>query len=157
MSESSTPTAGPTESAHTAGLRRAVRLGALGLVALMVVSALVWWLVDGTPGLWGALIGAAIGGVFVLLTAIVVIATARTTPQVTGAVLLGTWLLKLIVAIAVVAGLKSLDFYSHPALSVTIVVAMVVVLAVETVAVLRTDAPYVEPVETTRDDPAAGS
>ena len=103
MSESSTPTAGPTESAHTAGLRRAVRLGALGLVALMVVSALVWWLVDGTPGLWGALIGAAIGGVFVLLTAIVVIATARTTPQVTGAVLLGTWLLKLIVAIAVVA------------------------------------------------------
>ena len=97
MSESSTPTAGPTESAHTAGLRRAVRLGALGLVALMVVSALVWWLVDGTPGLWGALIGAAIGGVFVLLTAIVVIATARTTPQVTGAVLLGTWLLKLIV------------------------------------------------------------
>ncbi|MBR7513571.1 hypothetical protein KC219_25765, partial [Mycobacterium tuberculosis] len=83
--------------------------------------------VDGRSGLWGALLGAAIGGVFVLLTAVVVIATARTSPQVTGAVLLGTWLLKLIVAHWVVAALKPLDFYSKPAFATTIVVAMVVV------------------------------
>jgi hypothetical protein len=134
-----------TESAHTAGLRRAVALGAGALAVLMVLSAGLWWAVDGLPGLWGALLGAAIGGAFVLLTAIVVIATARTSPQVTGAVLLGTWLLKLIVAIGVVAALKPLDFYSRRAFALTIVVAMVVVLASETVAVLRTRAPYVEP------------
>lgn len=135
----------PTESAHTAGLRRAVTLGAAALVVLMVVSAALWWLIDGTPGLWGALLGAALGGVFVLLTAVVVIATARTTPQITAAVLLGTWLLKLVVAIGVVAALKPLEFYSRPAFAVTIIVAMVVVLASETIAVLRTQAPYVEP------------
>lgn len=134
-----------TESAHTAGLRRAVAFGAGALLVLMALSAGLWWAVDGTPGLWGALLGAALGGVFVLLTAIVVIATARTSPQVTGAVLLGTWLLKLIVAIGVVAALKPLDFYSRRAFALTIVVAMVVVLASETVAVLRTRAPYVEP------------
>lgn len=134
-----------TESAHTAGLRRAVAFGAGALLVLMALSAALWWAVDGTPGLWGALLGAALGGVFVLLTAIVVIATARTSPQVTGAVLLGTWLLKLIVAIGVVAALKPLDFYSRRAFALTIVVAMVVVLASETVAVLRTRAPYVEP------------
>ncbi|MBB0996837.1 hypothetical protein G6024_06935 [Dietzia maris] len=133
------------ESAHTIGLRRAVTLGGAALAVLMVISAGLWWAVDGRSGLWGALLGAAIGGVFVLLTAVVVIATARTSPQVTGAVLLGTWLLKLIVAIGVVAALKPLDFYSKPAFATTIVVAMVVVLASETVAILRTRAPYVEP------------
>lgn len=135
----------PSESAHTAGLRRAVTLGGVALAVLMVVAALVWWLIDGTPGLWGALLGAAIGGVFVLLTAVVVIATARTTPQITAAVLLGTWLLKLVVAIGVVAALRPLEFYSRRAFAVTIIVAMVVVLASETMAVLRTQAPYVEP------------
>lgn len=134
-----------SESAHTAGLRRAVTLGAGALAVLMILSALLWWALDGTPGLWGALLGAAIGGTFVLLTAIVVIATARTSPQVTGAVLLGTWLLKLIAAIVAVAALKPLDFYSRRAFALTIVVAMVVVLASETIAILRTRAPYVEP------------
>ena len=134
----------PAESPHTAGLRRAVALGAAALAVLLVLSAILWWAVDGVPGLWGALLGAAVGGMFVLVTAVVVIATARTSPQVTGAVLLGTWLLKLIVAIGIVAVLKSLDFYSKPAFAVTIVVAMVVVLASETVAVLRNKAPYVD-------------
>jgi len=136
-------TDGPTNP-HTAGLRRAVALGAAALAVLMVLSALGWYLVDGTPGLWGALVGAAIGGVFVLLTGVVVLATAHTSPQVTGAVLLGTWLLKLVVAIAVVAAIKPLDFYSKRALALTIVLAMVVVLASETVAILRTRAPYVD-------------
>lgn len=135
----------PAESAHTAGLRKAVALGAAALGVLMVLSALLWWAIDGTPGLWGALLGAAIGGMFVLTTAIVVIATAGTSPQVTGAVLLGTWLLKLIVALGVVAVLEPMDFYSRPAFAVTIVVALVIVLASETLAVLRTRAPYVEP------------
>ena len=98
------------------------------------------------PGLWGALLGAAIGGVFVLLTVVVVIATANTSPTVTGAVLLGTWLLKLIVAIVAVAALKPLDFYSRPAFALTIVIAMVVVLATESVAIIRHRAPAVEPV-----------
>ncbi|MDV8000554.1 hypothetical protein [Rhodococcus sp. IEGM 1408] len=136
----------PAESAHTAGLRKALALGAVALVVLMMLSAGLWAALDGTPGLWGALLGAAIGGVFVLLTAVVVVATARTSPTVTGAVLLGTWLLKLIVAIGLVAALKPLDFYSKRAFALTIVVAMVVVLATETVAIIRHPAPSVEPV-----------
>lgn len=134
-----------TESAHTAGLRRAVALGAAALAVLMVLSAGLWWAIDGTPGLWGALLGAGIGGAFVLFTAIVVIATAKTSPQVTGAVLLGTWLLKLIVALGALFALRPMDFYSRRALALTLVVAMVVVLASETLAILRTRAPYVEP------------
>ncbi|HMT51297.1 hypothetical protein [Dietzia sp. UBA5065] len=136
----------PAESAHTAGLRKALTLGTAALAVLMLLSAGLWGALDGTPGLWGALLGAAIGGVFVLLTAVVVVATAQTSPNVTGAVLLGTWLLKLIVAIGVVAALKPLDFYSRRAFALTLVVAMIVVLATETVAIIRHKAPAVEPV-----------
>lgn len=135
----------PADSAHTAGLRKAVLLGAVGLAALTVVSVLVWGLVDGLPGVWGALLGAAIGGAFVLTTAVVVIATARTAPTTTAAVLLGTWLLKLVIVIGVVAALRPHDFYAPTAFAVTIIAAMVVVLAAETWAILKNRAPYVEP------------
>lgn len=80
-----------------------------------------------------------------LTTAVVVIATARSAPQTTAAVLLGTWLIKLLVAIVVVAVLDRFDFYSRPAFAVTIILALVVVLAGETWAILKTRTPYVEP------------
>lgn len=147
MSETTATTDQPTPSPQNAGLRVAVRLGGLALVALAVISAVVWSLVDGTPGLWGALMGAALGGAFVLITAIVVIATAGAAPQTTAAVLLGTWLLKLIVAIVVVAVIDRFDFYSRPAFAVTIIAALVVVLAAETWGILKTRTPYVEPAE----------
>lgn len=145
MSDSPTSSATQPKSAHTAGLQKALVQGVLALIVLVLLSAVIWYAVDGMPGLWGALLGAAIGGVFVLLTVVVVIATANTSPTVAGAVLLGTWLLKLIVAIGAVAALKPLDFYSRPAFALTIVIAMVVVLATESVAIIRHRAPAVEP------------
>lgn len=145
MTETPATAAQPAESPHTAGLRRAVRLGALALIALTAISAAVWSVVDGTPGLWGALLGAAVGGGFVLTTAVVVVATAHAAPQTTAAVLLGTWLLKLLAAMGIVAVLDRFDFYSRPAFAVTIVAALIVVLAGETWAILKTRAPYVEP------------
>lgn len=134
----------PAGGVHTAGHRRALRTGALALLVLSVLGAIGWYVVDGLPGLWGALIGAAIGGLFVLVTAGTMVATAESAPQTTAVVLLGTWLLKLVVVLGVVAALKPLDFYSRTALGVTIIVAMVVVLAAEVAAVLRTRAPYVD-------------
>ncbi|MGN0099740.1 hypothetical protein [Dietzia sp. CH92] len=145
MTDTPAPADQPAESPHTAALRKAVRIGALALVALAVISGAVWALVDGLPGLWGALMGAGVGGAFVLTTAVTVIATARSAPQTTAAVLLGTWLLKLLVAMGVVAGLAQFDFYSHTAFGVTIIAALVVVLAGETWAVLKARTPYVEP------------
>lgn len=146
MSDSPTSPATPPTSAHTVGLQKALIQGVIALLVLVLLSAVIWYAVAGIEGLWGALLGAAIGGVFVLLTVVVVLATANTSPTVTGAVLMGTWLLKLIVAIAAVAALKPLDFYSKPALALTIVIAMVVVLATESVAILRHRAPAVEPI-----------
>ncbi|MBB1017188.1 hypothetical protein G6023_02490 [Dietzia sp. DQ11-71] len=146
MTDTPTTPAQPAESPHTAALRRAVRLGVLALAVLTVVSAAAWTAIDGTPGLWGALMGAAVGGAFVLTTAIVVVATAHSAPQTTAAVVLGTWLVKLLAAMGIVAVLAGFDFYSRPAFAVTVVAALIVVLAGETWAVLKARAPYVEPV-----------
>ena len=121
-------------------MRAAVRYGALGLVALTVVASIVSVLVAGTPGLWGALIGAAVGGGFILFTALGVLLTAKLPAMTAGAVLLGTWLLKLILAIVVMATLDPLDFYNRNALVLTIVLALVIVLGAETYGVSQPSA-----------------
>lgn len=128
-----------------APMRAAVRYGVLGLLALAVVASVISVLVAGTPGLWGALIGAAVGGGFILFTALGVLLTSKMPAMTAGAVLLGTWLLKLILAIVVMASLDSLDFYDRNALVLTIVLALVIVLGAETYGVLSQRALYVEP------------
>jgi hypothetical protein len=130
---------------HTASLRAAVRYGVLGLIVLAVVGSIVATLLAGMPGLYGALLGAAVGGGFILCTALGVLFTAKLPAMTAGAVLLGTWLLKMILAITVLAILKPLDFYDKTALVLVIVLSLVIVLGAETYGVLGVKAPYVEP------------
>jgi uncharacterized membrane protein len=84
------------------------------------------------------LIGAAVGGGFVLATVGVVLLTANTTPQNTLIVILGSWILKIVVVLVILGVLKGYDFYDTTALGVTIILAMVVGLATETLGILRT-------------------
>ncbi|NLU84460.1 hypothetical protein [Rhodococcus sp. HNM0569] len=132
-------------------MRAAVRYGALGLVALAVVGSAIGALVAGLAGVWGALLGAAVGGGFILFTALGVLLTAKLPALTAGAVLLGTWLLKMILAIAVLALLDPLTFYSRGMLVGVVIAALVLVLGAETYGVLGTKAPYVEPGATTGD------
>lgn len=146
-----------TTSDPSAPLRAAVRHGQLGAVVLAVVSCGVGLLVRGTPGLWGALVGSAIAAGFVLFTAASVLFTARLEPALSGVVLLGGWLLKLVLLLVVLAVLRPLDFYDRTTLVVVTVLAAVGMLALETRAVLRTRVPYVDPDPSVPDDGAAGS
>lgn len=138
---------------HTSALRAAVRDGVIGLLVLAGVAAGASSLVVGLPGVWGALLGAAVGGGFVLFTAVVVLATARSEPTTLAAVLLGSWLLKLILAIAVMMVLAGMDFYSRGTFVAVIALAVIGLLALETRAVLRTKVPYVDPVPSGRAAP----
>ncbi|HJE91621.1 MAG TPA: hypothetical protein K8V11_11510 [Dietzia timorensis] len=132
-------------SAHTVALRKALYVGIAGWLALSVLSVVLWMLVDGTPGVWGALVGAGIGGFFVLTTAITTLATAKSPATTMGAVLMGTWLLKLLIVLGVVFVIRDFDFYSRPALVVTMVLSLVVVLSLETWTIVKAKAPAVEP------------
>lgn len=132
-----------------APLVAALRYGAAGLVLVAVLSAIVSTIAAGTPGLWGALIGAGLGGAFILATALTMYFMREAAPTTLAAVMLGTWLLKLIIAIAVMAVLRDMDFYDKYALVFTVIAALVVLLGAETMGILRTNVPYVVPEVTT--------
>lgn len=135
----------PEDTGRFAPLIAAIRYGAAGLVAVTVVSVIAWTLAAGTHGLWGALVGAAVGGAFILATVITMYATRNVAPTTTGAILLGSWLLKIIVAIVVMIIVGGMHFYDRRALVVTIIAALVVMLAAEATAIARTQTPYVDP------------
>ncbi|ORI14439.1 hypothetical protein BJI47_06400 [Rhodococcus sp. 1168] len=125
-------------------MRSAVRYGVIGLVVLTVLGAIVATLFAGLPGLWGALIGAALGGGFILTTALSIALTSKFPPTMVGAVLLGGWLVKMLLAIVVLGVLKDMDFYSEKSLALVVVAALVLVLGAEVYGVVRTKAPYVD-------------
>ncbi|MGO4203610.1 hypothetical protein AB4Z09_18035 [Rhodococcus sp. TAF43] len=146
-----TSTPAPYSSDPTAALRRGVRYGLLGLLVLAVGGAIVASLFAGVEGLWGALLGAAVGGGFILCTALAVLLTAKLPAVTAGAVLLGSWLLKMILAITVLAILDPLDFYNRQAMVIVIVLSLVIVLGAETYGVMQTKVPYVTPAESDDD------
>lgn len=126
-----------------APLKRALKLGAGALIVLTLVSLAAWGAARDLPGIWGVLLGAAVGGGFVLLTVISVLATANTTPSTTMAVVLGSWLVKLLVLIGLMMWLRTMDFYDTAAFGVTTIAALVVVLASEVWGIMTTRAMYV--------------
>jgi hypothetical protein len=125
-------------------MRAAVRYGIIGLAVLTVLGAVIATLVAGLPGLWGALIGAALGGGFILTTALSIALTSKIPPTMAGAVLLGGWIVKMLLAVVVLAVLKDMDFYSKKSLALVVVAALVLVLGAEVYGVVRTKAPYVD-------------
>nr|WP_234039069.1 hypothetical protein [Corynebacterium pygosceleis] len=126
-----------------APLVRAARLGAAALTGTTFLFAALWGVVDGTPGVWGVLLGAVVGGGFLLMTVVSVLVTSGTSPSTTVAVVLGSWLLKLVVLLVVLFVLRDLDFYSRRALFAMIVVAIIAVIGSETWGIVRSRTTYV--------------
>ncbi|ATL66009.1 hypothetical protein [Nocardia terpenica] len=134
-----------TASEHhpDAPLRAALRYGIAGLIVLVIVSAVLGSIFAGLPGLWGSLIGSAIGGFFILATAALVLFSAKLDSGIQGMVMLASWVGKLLVVLIVVAVLKQFDFYSRGTLFLTVVAALLIVLGAETYGLLRQRVPIV--------------
>ena len=66
--------------------RQALRLSLAGLAVVAVVCCLIFGLKTGGAGVWGALLGVGVGGVFALLTVASMLFTAKQTPAVLGAI-----------------------------------------------------------------------
>ncbi|MQY23442.1 hypothetical protein NRB20_65720 [Nocardia sp. RB20] len=137
-----------TTSSHSqqdAPLRAALRYGIAGLIALVVVSCVLATVFAGLHGLWGALIGSAIGGFFILTTAALVLFSAKLESGIQGMVMLGSWVGKLLVVLVVVAILKHFEFYSRMSLFLTVIGALLIVLGAETYGVLSQRVPVITP------------
>nr|WP_120491351.1 hypothetical protein [Corynebacterium lactis] len=150
MTENNSPS-GATPTSKYDDSRRpllaAARAGAIGLVIVTVLSLLVWGGKNGMPGVWGVVLGAAIGGSFVLLTVAGVLFTAKTSPSTTLAVVLGGWLLKIVVLIAVLLIIRNLEFYDHLTFFITVVLALVVTLGAEVWGMSQSNLTYVQPTD----------
>lgn len=125
-------------------MRAALRYGVIGLGVLVLLSVALGTLLAGTPGLWGALIGSAIGGGFILATAVMVLFTGKLPPSTAQLVILASWAGKLLLALVVVGVLRRFDFFDPVALFLTVVAALLIVLGAETYGVLSQKVPYVD-------------
>ncbi|WP_040774983.1 hypothetical protein [Nocardia pneumoniae] len=135
-----------------APLRSALRYGLIGLGVLVVLAVGLGAAVSGMSGVWGALLGAAIGGGFILTTAAVVLFGAKLPPTTAGLVMLVSWVGKMLVALIVIAILNQFDFYDRVVLFLTVVGALVIVLGAETYGVVRQKVPYVTTTEPEASD-----
>lgn len=117
-------------------LLRAVRFGVIALVVITVASLAIWGGMRGMPGVWGVIVGAGIGGGFVLFTALSVLFSARTTPTTTLAIVFGGWLIKLVLLLVVLFIIRDLEFYDPMALFITVVAALIATLGSEVWAVV---------------------
>lgn len=129
-------------------LRKAVLAGA---IVLAVVTALAAGLAlpRGEAALWGVALGAVLGGLFSLLTAVTALVGVRAEADVLRLIVLGGWMLKACVGVGLFAVLVQLDFYDPEALVITLVATVVAVIGAEVWAVVSTPFTYVQPQPTT--------
>ena len=123
----------------------AARRGLLALAAFVPLAALVGLLVDARAGALGALLGCLVPASVLLLTWGAAELGARRSAQAFAALLLGSYLVKLIVVLALLALLRGLDGPNAVAAGLAAIAGLCVALVVEALVVSRTRAPYVEP------------
>ena len=124
---------------------QALRKGLLVWLALSAGATGLGYVMLSTAGLWGALLGAVLAGVFFSVTAIVAVKTSNMDVQYLGFAVLGSWLLKILLLIGALAWLRTQDFYSRPAFFLTLLVQTFALLIVEARILTRAPVPYVEP------------
>lgn len=136
---------GAQAEAVRAVLRRALQ-DMLVLVAVLAVAgvAIGAW-VAGAAGVWGAVIGVVVALVFSGTTVVSMLRTADAPAATTAAVILGAWLVKMVVLVALFALLRPLDFYDRNVLAVVVVVGVLGSVYLDYRAVTRGRVPYVEP------------
>lgn len=131
-------------TARQAAIRAAV-FGLLAWLIITVIGIFIGDAVDGSAGFWGSAIGAIVAGLFFSVTAVIAVTTTKMGPDKLGFVILGSWLLKIVILMGVLAWLRTEDFYSRPFFFAVLVIQTMVLLALEAVILTRAKVPYVDP------------
>ncbi|MFD6139041.1 hypothetical protein [Promicromonospora sp. NPDC060271] len=132
-------------AAERAVLRTALRDCLVLVGGLAVLGSLVGLLVAGQPGLWGGLIGAALAAFFCATTVWSMLYTVGKGATAMGAVVMGSWIAKMVVLVAVLAVLTRFDFYDRVVLFVVLLLGAVGSAVLDYRAVKNGRVPYVEP------------
>lgn len=137
MTSSANPTAGI--------LRKTIVYTAVVAAVIGVLGGLVGYAVAGMDGLLSALVGTALAVIFAVITALSIMFAIRKPLTVFFGIVLGSWLLKIIVFIALLALVTSLDFVHPMVLFLSMVAAIMGTLAVDVIVVLTARQTYVDP------------
>ncbi|MFC7878953.1 hypothetical protein [Isoptericola sp. NPDC057391] len=126
-------------------LRTALRDTLLLVAALVVVGGGIGLLVAGLPGLWGALVGAAIAAFFCATTIWSMMRTVGASPARMAAFVMGAWVAKIVVLIVVLALLQGATFYAPWVLIAVLAVGAIGSALLDYRAVNSGRVPYVQP------------
>ncbi|PUB22885.1 hypothetical protein C8K30_112107 [Promicromonospora sp. AC04] len=132
-------------AAERAMLRAAGRDGLILVAGLAVLGSVVGYLAVGLPGVWGALIGAALAGLFCGATVLSMMLAVGRSAAGMGAVVMGGWLAKMVILVAVLAVLSRQDFYDRWVLMVVVLLGAVGSAVLDYRAVKGGRVTYVQP------------
>ena len=122
---------------------KVLKLGAILIGTIAVLGGLIGFFAAGLPGLFGALAGAGIALLFVSLTALSVLVGGKLNLGGFYAVVLGGWLLKVVIFIAMIAILKRVEGLNGVALFATLVASVLGSLGVDGFVVTKSKIPAV--------------
>jgi hypothetical protein len=128
----------------TKPMRAVLRIGSLAFLLAVPLATLIGFVIDGSSGGWGAFLGMAIPFAFFTGTVIVALLTVRVSVSAFGAVVLGSWILKLILLLAVLFFLRDADFFNRPIFFVSFLIGTAGYLVLEALVVIKTRVPYIE-------------
>lgn len=129
-------------------LRTALTWSAVVTGVLAVVLGVIGYLVDGTTGLWSALVGVVVTALFLAITAGSILVANRwfgdpLYVQIFFGIVLGGWILKLVVFIVAMLVLRGQPWVNPTILFIAIVASVLASLVVDVVVMLKMRVPVV--------------
>lgn len=128
-------------------MKKFLRRFVIAFVIALPVGVLIGWLLGGSKGAWGVVLGLLVVLCFFGVSLAVALIGARLSPQAMGALVLGSYLVKITLLIIILAAVSNLTFYSKMALGITVLIGTIAYLSGETYTLLKARIPYVEPTQ----------
>lgn len=124
-------------------MRRVLKFALLALAVTPLLAGLVGAVAGSAAG-WGSGLGLALPAAFFGATALVAWLTAPKSPTAMAGIVLGSWLVKIVVIIAVLFWLRGQDFYDRGWFLGAFGFGVVALLAAEFLTLQRARIPYFE-------------
>lgn len=139
-------TSGPSVPAEPDPVRRLLQRSLRELLwataAIGLLGAVLGLVLDGTAGLYGALLGVGVGLLFCGTTVVSMLVSVHKPVSVLAGVVLGAWVVKMIVVVAVLAVIRDLEFYDKYVFAAVLVLLVLTSTAIDVRAVLQGRVPH---------------